>query len=383
MREQNKSVIFFCRTLFLDGMQRNGTDETDKDGRGGVSMAFSLLHSAAGLSAHTSRRLHPLRDTVADHSHATTSSSSSSSAFSSLSFLCKSHSSRLPRLSALRPELLLPCSVQIQESQRPTVPTVRRNRFEEELGTYSKGERCLDTIQGKNSNSSRNRGYCRCCSRAGATRVICSGSSSSSSSLQWQDSLVTMEDRRRILQQKGCVVWITGLSGSGKSTVAFAMDRILNSMSKVSYVLDGDKIREGLCNDLGFSEKDRQENIRRVGETAALFADAGLITVVSFISPYRRDRDRVRQVVPVGSFIEVFMDVPLDVCEKRDAKGLYKLARQGVIKAFTGIDDPYEKPVNPEIVIRAVNEHGVCVTPDEMAQIIIHHLTSKGFLAAE
>ncbi|OAE27014.1 hypothetical protein AXG93_1774s1240 [Marchantia polymorpha subsp. ruderalis] len=190
-----------------------------------------------------------------------------------------------------------------------------------------------------------------------------------------------MDDRRRLLQQKGCIVWITGLSGSGKSTVAFAMDRILNSMAKVSYVLDGDKIREGLCKDLGFSAEDRRENIRRVGETAALFADAGLIAVVSFISPYKRDRDIVRELVPTGNFIEVFMDVPLEVCEERDAKGLYKLARQGVIKAFTGIDDPYEKPVNPEIVIKAVNEHGACYSPDEMARIIIHHLSEKGFLS--
>ncbi|KAG6551498.1 hypothetical protein Mapa_006921 [Marchantia paleacea] len=237
----------------------------------------------------------------------------------------------------------------------------------------AKGERRPPS--GRSWTTGRRRRSCCCSSLRGAAAAR------SSSSLQWQESLVTMDDRRKLLQQKGCIVWITGLSGSGKSTVAFAMDRILNSMAKVSYVLDGDKIREGLCKDLGFSAEDRRENIRRVGETAALFADAGLIAVVSFISPYKRDRDIVRELVPTGNFIEVFMDVPLEVCEERDAKGLYKLARQGVIKAFTGIDDPYEKPVNPEIVIKAVNEHGVCISPDEMARIIIHHLSEKGFLS--
>ncbi|KAL2608663.1 hypothetical protein R1flu_027236 [Riccia fluitans] len=350
-------------------------------------MAASCL-SAAG--AH--KRLldpRPPHDTIADHSQAASLSSSSS-----LSFLYKCHSApalastRIPRVCTYL-QLLLPvfsCPEQNKESQR-SVPVGWRNKFKEDLVTYNDGERSLDKREGTDSNFRRKRSYLGCsCSRAAAVRVVCSctsGSNSSSSSVQWQESLVTMEDRRKILKQKGCIVWITGLSGSGKSTVAFAMDRILNSMAKVSYVLDGDKIREGLCNDLGFSAEDRQENIRRVGETAALFADAGLIAVVSFISPYKRDRDRVRELVSVGNFIEVFMDVPLEVCEKRDAKGLYKLARQGVIKAFTGIDDPYEKPVNPEIVIKTVNEHGVCISPNEMAKIIIQYLAGKGFLSAE
>ncbi|KAL2651369.1 hypothetical protein R1flu_019497 [Riccia fluitans] len=215
------------------------------------------------------------------------------------------------------------------------------------------------------------------CPRKSSASTVCS--SNSRGGVQLQETSVTKEDRQRLLHQKGCIVWITGLSGAGKSTVAFTMEQILMSRGKLTYVLDGDNIRHGLCKDLGFSAADRQENIRRVGEVATLFADAGLITLVSFISPYKRDRDIVRQMVPPGHFIEVFMNVPLEVCERRDPKGLYKLARAGKIKGFTGIDDPYEKPELPEISLQHVNEKDDPVSPNQMASTVIRYLSDKGF----
>ncbi|KAL3700375.1 hypothetical protein R1sor_018397 [Riccia sorocarpa] len=214
--------------------------------------------------------------------------------------------------------------------------------------------------------------------RKSSASIVCS---SNSKGVQLQETSVTKEDRQRLLHQEGCIVWLTGLSGAGKSTVAFTVDQILTSRGKLTYVLDGDNIRRGLCKDLGFSAADRQENIRRIGEVATLFADAGLITLVSFISPYKRDREIVRQMVPPGHFIEVFMNVPLEVCELRDPKGLYKLARAGVIKGFTGIDDPYEKPERPEISLQHVNEKGDPVSPDQMAWTVIRYLSDKGFLS--
>lgn len=152
-------------------------------------------------------------------------------------------------------------------------------------------------------------------------------------------------------KQKGRTIWLTGLSGSGKTTIAIALAQKLSSV----YVLDGDNIRHGLNGDLGFSEEDRQENIRRIGEVAKLLNDAGLITIVAFISPYRRDRDAARATHEKDGlrFIEVFVDTPLETCEERDPKGLYKKARAGEIKCFTGIDDPYESPLNPEVVLKA------------------------------
>jgi adenylylsulfate kinase len=208
--------------------------------------------------------------------------------------------------------------------------------------------------------------------------VVCSASSN----ICWQDACVSKEQRRKLLRQKGCIVWLTGLSGSGKSTVAFTVDKILTSMGKVCYVLDGDNLRHGLCKNLGFSAADRAENMRRVGETAKLFVDAGLITCVSLISPYTRDRDGVRDVVKREEFIEVYMDVPLEVCERRDCKGLYKLARAGVIKGFTGIDDPYEAPVNPEIKLSDTNEKGVEISADEMAWTVVNYLSDNGYLSS-
>jgi len=153
-----------------------------------------------------------------------------------------------------------------------------------------------------------------------------------------------------MLGQRGAVVWLTGLSGSGKSTVAYALEQVLSTRARPSYVLDGDNLRHGLNGDLGFTAADREENIRRVGEVAALFADAGLIAIAAFISPYRRDRDCARRMA-AGRFFEVFCDTPLAVCEARDPKGLYRRARAGEIRGFTGIDDPYEPPESPELTV--------------------------------
>jgi adenylyl-sulfate kinase len=150
----------------------------------------------------------------------------------------------------------------------------------------------------------------------------------------------------------GCVVWLTGLSASGKSTIATELERVLLSQGKPAYVLDGDKTRLGLCSDLGFSPEDRKENIRRMGEVARLFGDAGIICISAFISPYRADRDRARRIVPPGKFIEVYVNAPLEVCEQRDPKGLYARARSGELKEFTGISAPYEPPLNPELELR-------------------------------
>lgn len=167
----------------------------------------------------------------------------------------------------------------------------------------------------------------------------------------WHGGDVTREDRFGLLGQKGATVWFTGLSGSGKSTIAVALEQKLFSLRKLSYRLDGDNVRLGINKNLGFSEEDRQENIRRIGEVAKLFGDAGALSLSSFISPYRRDRIAVRELHEQAglSFVEVFVDCPLSVAEERDPKGLYKKARAGEIKNFTGIDDPYEAPVAPEI----------------------------------
>ncbi|KAJ4845959.1 Adenylyl-sulfate kinase 3 [Turnera subulata] len=183
----------------------------------------------------------------------------------------------------------------------------------------------------------------------------------------WQECPVGKAERQKLLNQKGCVVWITGLSGSGKSTLACLMTRELHSRGKLSYVLDGDNLRHGLNKNLGFSAEDRTENIRRVGEVAKLFADAGLICIASLISPYRKDRDACRAMLPDSNFIEA-----------RDPKGLYKLARAGKIKGFTGIDDPYEAPLNCEIELK--EKDGGCPTPAAMAGQVVSYLEEKGFL---
>lgn len=170
-----------------------------------------------------------------------------------------------------------------------------------------------------------------------------------SKNISWTRGKVPAEERARRTGYSGCVVWLTGLSASGKSTIATELERELFNQGKLAYVLDGDNTRHGLCSDLGFSPEDRRENIRRVGEVVRLFADAGIICVTAFISPYRSDRDHARQIVPAGKFIEVYVNAPLEVCEQRDPKGLYARALAGEIKEFTGISAPYEPPLHPEV----------------------------------
>ncbi|KAL9660101.1 hypothetical protein QQ045_024912 [Rhodiola kirilowii] len=202
-----------------------------------------------------------------------------------------------------------------------------------------------------------------------------------STNIFWHDCPVGRNERQKLLNQKGCVVWITGLSGSGKSTLACSLGRELHTKGKLSYILDGDNLRHGLNKDLGFKAEDRTENIRRVGEVAKLFSDAGLICIASLISPYRKDRDACRAMLTDSTFIEVFMNMSLEVCEKRDAKGLYKLARAGKIKGFTGIDDPYEAPLHCEIELQ--EKDGECPTPIAMAGEVVSYLEEKGFLNAD
>lgn len=165
----------------------------------------------------------------------------------------------------------------------------------------------------------------------------------------WHAHPVTVEQREKLHQHRGAVLWFTGLSGSGKSTIAGALEEALHKLGVSTYLLDGDNVRHGLCSDLGFSDADRKENIRRVGEVARLMADAGLVVLTAFISPHRAERQMVRELVGEGRFIEVFVDTPLSICEARDPKGLYKKARAGELRNFTGIDSVYEAPENPEI----------------------------------
>src|SRR5437868_2671662 len=171
----------------------------------------------------------------------------------------------------------------------------------------------------------------------------------SPSDLTWHIGAVTRDARQRLLNQKGVIVWMTGLSASGKSTIASILEQLLLDEKKLAYRLDGDNIRHGLNQNLGFSPEDRAENIRRIGEVARLFADAGVITITAFISPYQRDRDAVRSSTSPGDFIEIYIKASLAAAEARDPKGLYQKARAGQIKNFTGIDDPYEPPTNAEI----------------------------------
>ncbi len=197
--------------------------------------------------------------------------------------------------------------------------------------------------------------------------------------LTWHDGNVTREERQACLQQKGATLWFTGLSGSGKSTVAVALEQVLVQRGHASYRLDGDNIRMGLNKNLGFSAEDRTENIRRIGEVCKLFADSGMITLSSFISPYVADRDAVRALHDEDGldFIEVYVQVPLEVAEERDPKGLYKKARAGEIKGFTGIDDPYEEPSKAEIVLPT---HELSV--EESVLKLLEELESRGLLTS-
>ncbi len=188
----------------------------------------------------------------------------------------------------------------------------------------------------------------------------------------WHDHSVARADREKIKGQKGAVIWFTGLSACGKSTIANTVDHLLNEMGRHTYLLDGDNIRMGLNKNLKFSAEDRAENIRRIGEVAKLFADAGIITLTAFISPYKKDRDAVRALLKDGEFIEVYVNASLETCEKRDPKGLYKKARAGEIKGFTGIDDPYEAPEKPELVLDSDNK-GI----DELANEVVAYLKAK------
>lgn len=165
----------------------------------------------------------------------------------------------------------------------------------------------------------------------------------------WQPTEVDRFARERLLGQRGRLIWFTGLSGSGKSTIASAVDSRLHAMGRKTYLLDGDNIRHGLCRDLGFSEDDRRENIRRIAEVARLLVDAGLLVLAAAISPYRQDREFIRSRIPAGEFIEVFVDTPVDVCAERDPKGLYRRALAGEIPNFTGVSAPYEAPESPEV----------------------------------
>lgn len=184
--------------------------------------------------------------------------------------------------------------------------------------------------------------------------------------ITWHHGHVSRQDRERLLGQKGVTVWLTGLPSSGKSTIAFTLEHALTERGYLAYVLDGDNIRHGLNKNLGFSPEDRQENIRRIGEVAKLFTDAGVITITSFISPYKADRDKVRALMAPGDFIEVLVDCPVEVCAQRDPKGLYKKAMAGEIKNFTGVNDPYEPPDNPECVIRS----DTCTVQEAVVQLI-------------
>ena len=216
---------------------------------------------------------------------------------------------------------------------------------------------------------------------------------SNDTNVTWHEASVSREMREKKNAHKGCVIWFTGLSGSGKSTVANTLDHLLHQAGIQSVVLDGDNVRHGLNAGtamlkethgdefsqrfgLGFSAIDREENIRRIGAVAEIFSQTGTIALTAFISPYRSDRDKVRNTMKSGEFIEVFVDAPIEVCEQRDPKGLYKKARAGEIKGFTGIDAPYEEPRSPELVLFAAEK-----TPDLLAEEIIGYLKSNNIIS--
>ena len=198
--------------------------------------------------------------------------------------------------------------------------------------------------------------------------------------ITWHSTHVDRTDRERLLRQKGCTIWFTGLPSSGKSTTAFTLEHELISLGYLAYVLDGDNVRHGLNKNLGFSAADREENIRRIGEVAKLFADAGILTMTSFISPYRRERDLARKIHGEAGllFVEVFVDTPIEICEERDPKGLYGKARRGELKGFTGIDDPYEPPLNPELVVKT-GEY----SPEIITAQILSYLVRNDFLVVD
>ncbi|SFD87988.1 adenylylsulfate kinase [Lentibacillus persicus] len=197
-----------------------------------------------------------------------------------------------------------------------------------------------------------------------------------SKNIVWHDSKVTKEHRHELNNHKSAVIWFTGLSGSGKSTISVELEKELYNQGVRTYRLDGDNIRHGLNKNLGFSPEDRKENIRRIGEVSKLMVEAGLFTLSAFISPYREDRNEVRELMEDGEFIEVFVDASVATCESRDPKGLYKKARAGEIKGFTGIDAPYEAPINPEVTVDTDQQ-----SLEESVETIVKYLKAKGYLA--
>lgn len=189
----------------------------------------------------------------------------------------------------------------------------------------------------------------------------------------WHDAAVERSQRENLQGHQASLLWFTGLSGAGKSTIAQALDHRLHSMNCRSYVLDGDNIRHHLCGDLSFTDEDRTENIRRIGEVGRLFVDAGVLTLTAFISPLQKDRDTARRLLPEGDFIEIYCQCDIEICEQRDVKGLYKRARSGEIPHFTGISSPYEAPTNPELIIDCGQD-----SVDECVDQIIDYLRSQG-----
>ena len=199
-----------------------------------------------------------------------------------------------------------------------------------------------------------------------------------SSNTVWHQATVTRGRRERLNRHRAMILWFTGLSGAGKSTLAHAVEEQLHQQGCRTFVFDGDNVRHGLCSNLGFSDEDRKENIRRIGEMSKLFVDAGVIALTAFISPFREDRDRVRSLVPQGDFIEIYCKCSIAICEERDIKGLYKRARAGEIKEFTGISSPYEKPESPELVIDT--EH---FSLNDCVQEIISYLQKKRLIGVD
>lgn len=197
-----------------------------------------------------------------------------------------------------------------------------------------------------------------------------------SKNITWHESNIAKEDREKLNGHKAVVLWFTGLSGSGKSTLALAVEQVLYKKDCRTIVLDGDNIRHGLNKNLGFSPEDREENIRRIGEVAKLFTQAGVIALTAFISPYRADRDKVRALLQDGEFVEIYLKCAIEVCESRDVKGLYKKARAGEIKEFTGISAPYEEPLQAELVI----DTGVDTLEDSV-QKVLAYLQNRGIVA--
>lgn len=194
----------------------------------------------------------------------------------------------------------------------------------------------------------------------------------------WHESEVSKENRQQLKHHKSAIIWFTGLSGAGKSTISSALEKELFKKGIHTYRLDGDNIRHGLNKDLGFKQEDRKENIRRIGEVSKLLVDAGLLTLTAFISPYRADRDQVREMVEADEMIEVYVKATLETCEARDPKGLYQKARNGEIKDFTGIDAPYEEPINPEIIL---DTNQLDIT--ESVTLIMEYLENKGYIGCE